>query len=365
MHAYHARHESDFFSLHEIAKAAGVRMAAVQRLVDSGYATAIGGLFGTRDAIRLVRLARGQTAVGDVERAPITLLQNRRRRGGAWLFTSGLLHAIAFLLLLVGASLGLFNANYTDQSVLDPKPVHLVYLMSPGPGGGGGGGGLEVPKPPPPAEKKAPAPKKISSPIPPVRRTPPPPPRIRVPPPPPVTPRVPPIVVDPPKPPAPPAVQAPVVPVPADPADQVGKLQPAPATTVASNGPGTGGGVGSGHGSGIGEGDGSGIGPGSGGGSGGGPFRPGSGIDPPVLLREVKALYTEEARRRAVEGDVVLEIVVRQDGSVGTVRVSQALGAGLDQKAVDAVRQWRFGPAKRQGSPVDVVVEVSVEFKLR
>jgi TonB family protein len=43
----------------------------------------------------------------------------------------------------------------------------------------------------------------------------------------------------------------------------------------------------------------------------------------------------------------------------------RSLGAGLDQRAVDAVRQWRFGAARRQGSPVDVVVEVSVEFKLR
>jgi len=57
--------------------------------------------------------------------------------------------------------------------------------------------------------------------------------------------------------------------------------------------------------------------------------------------------------------------VVRQDGSVGNVRVTRSLGAGLEQRAVEAVRQWRFGPAKRRGTPVDVVVEVSVEFKLR
>ena len=62
---------------------------------------------------------------------------------------------------------------------------------------------------------------------------------------------------------------------------------------------------------------------------------------------------------------MLLEIVVRQDGSVGSVRVTRSLGAGLEQKAIEAVRQWRFGPARRQGQPVDVVVEVSVEFKLR
>ncbi len=83
------------------------------------------------------------------------------------------------------------------------------------------------------------------------------------------------------------------------------------------------------------------------------------------MLREVKPLYTDEARRRALEGSVVLEVVVRRDGSVGNLRVVRKLGAGLDERALEAVRQWRFAPAKRLGAAVDVVVEVSVEFKLR
>jgi protein TonB len=123
--------------------------------------------------------------------------------------------------------------------------------------------------------------------------------------------------------------------------------------------------VGSGAGTGVGEGDGPGIGPGSGGGIGGGPYRGGSGIEPPRLLREVKAGYTEEARQRRIAGDVLLEIVVRQDGSVGDVKVLQGLGSGLNERAVQAVRQWRFAPARRQGAPVDVIVEVAVEFKIR
>ena len=159
-------------------------------------------------------------------------------------------------------------------------------------------------------------------------------------------------------------VRSPVAPVPADAADKPGVLNQPPAAT-ASPGPGTGGGVGSGSGSGTGEGRGSGIGPGSGGGTGGGPYQPGAGIEPPTLLREVRPLYTDEARRRSVTGDVVLEIVVRRDGTVGNLRVIRGLGAGLDEKAIEAVRQWRFSPAKRQGAPVDVIVEVSVEFKLR
>jgi len=115
----------------------------------------------------------------------------------------------------------------------------------------------------------------------------------------------------------------------------------------------------------VGEGNGSGIGPGTGGGEGGGPYRPGAGIDPPSLQREVKALYTDDARRRGIEGDVVLEIVVRRDGSVGDVRILRSLDRGLDQRAIEAVHQWRFSPAHRHGVAVDVVVEVAVTFKLR
>ena len=71
------------------------------------------------------------------------------------------------------------------------------------------------------------------------------------------------------------------------------------------------------------------------------------------------------ARRANITGEVVLEIVVRRDGNVGDVKILQRLGSGLDQRAIEAVRQWRFAPARMKGTPVDVIVEVSVEFKLR
>jgi TonB family protein len=64
-------------------------------------------------------------------------------------------------------------------------------------------------------------------------------------------------------------------------------------------------------------------------------------------------------------GDVLLEIVVRHDGTVGDVSVRRGLGGGLDERAIDAVRQWRFSPARRLGAPVDVIVEVAVAFTLR
>jgi TonB family protein len=161
-----------------------------------------------------------------------------------------------------------------------------------------------------------------------------------------------------------PMIVAPIITAPADRQSRVGVLQQTTAETQ-SHGPGSGGGAGTGAGTGLGEGQGSGVGPGSGGGTGGGPYRPGSGIEPPRLLREVKADFTEDARQRGIAGDVILEIVVRRDGSVGDVKILQGLGGGLNDRAVQAVRQWRFTPAYRQGAAVDVIVEVAVEFKLR
>ena len=79
----------------------------------------------------------------------------------------------------------------------------------------------------------------------------------------------------------------------------------------------------------------------------------------------MKADYTEDARQRSVSGDVVMEIVIRSDGSIGDVKILQGLPSGLNERAMQAVRQWRFSPATRQGAAVDVIVEVAVEFKLR
>ena len=107
------------------------------------------------------------------------------------------------------------------------------------------------------------------------------------------------------------------------------------------------------------------MGAGDGGGTGGGPYRPGSGIETPGLLREVAPDYTDPARRAGLEGEVLLEMVVTAEGTVTDVRVLQRLGAGLDERAIAAVQQWQFSPARRHGVPVAVLVEVAVEFRLR
>jgi protein TonB len=357
--------EAATFSIDEVALAAGVTVEEVWQTVEMGQAVVYGTLVSTADAAHLVRVLRGDVPPSP-NRTPIHLRHEPKGKTRVRLAAAGILYMVGAVALLVLASLGLLSANTTEETIRpDPEPVRLVYLMSPGPGGGGGGGGLQAPIPPPPAAKKSPAPvKKMASRVPPAKPRPAPPaPRPTSAPPVRVEQR---FIETPPKPtPTPtPAVQAPVQSIAADPLETIGvPVDKAPSPP--SQGRGTQGGIGSGAGVGIGEGTGGGIGPGSGGGTGGGPYQPGAGIDPPTLVREVRPNYTDEARRRAIEGDVVLEIVVRQDGSVGNVRVRRTLGAGLEQKAIDAVRQWKFTPARRHGAAVDVVVDVSVEFKLR
>ena len=340
----------DVFSAAEIARVAGVRARDVRDLAATGLIQSSGGhFFSPADAVAAVRTLKGQSIV--VERPLFRPVSGVRREPGMPIALSGTLHAAMVAAFVLVASLGMTRTQAL-VSQDEKNEMRLVFLVEPGPGGGGGGGGLKQPAPPPPAERKGV--EKMRSPVP-ARR-----------PPPPVDPPVIEKPVEPPPVKAEPVV-APVVPVAADPRDRAGvpwKPQPTPQETD-SQGPGTSGGTGTGQGTGIGEGSGAGIGPGSGGGTGGGPYRPGTGITPPAIVREVKPDYTEEGRRRHLEGDVVLEIIVRSDGSVGNVKLVQGLGAGLDQRAIDAVRQWRFSPAKRYGTPVDVIVEVAMEFKLR
>jgi TonB family protein len=132
----------------------------------------------------------------------------------------------------------------------------------------------------------------------------------------------------------------------------------------ASNGPGMGGGIGSGSGGGVGSGSGPGVGPGSGGGIGGGVFRMGSGISAPRVLENPSPEYSEEARKAKFQGTVVLWLIVDSNGKPRDLKVARSLGMGLDQKALDAVRLWRFQPAMKDGTPVAVQINVEVNFHL-
>jgi len=132
----------------------------------------------------------------------------------------------------------------------------------------------------------------------------------------------------------------------------------------ASNGPGTGGGIGSGEGTGIGSGKGGGLGPGEGGGTGGGVFSVGGSVTAPIPIYKPEPPYSEEARKAKYQGTVVLQIVVDTQGSVVDVRVVKPLGLGLDEKAVETVRTWKFKPGMRNGAAVPVRVLVEVSFRL-
>lgn len=131
-----------------------------------------------------------------------------------------------------------------------------------------------------------------------------------------------------------------------------------------SNGTGSGGGIGSGSGGGVGVGHGPGVGAGSGGGIGGGVYKVGGGISAPTAISAPDPNYTEEARKAKTQGTCELWLIVDSSGHPRDIRVIRGLGFGLDAKAVEAVRQWRFQPALKDGRPVDVQISVQVDFHL-
>ncbi len=133
---------------------------------------------------------------------------------------------------------------------------------------------------------------------------------------------------------------------------------------MASNGSGSGAGMGSGHDGGVGSGNGAGYGPGSGGGTGGGIYHVGGGVSAPLVLSSVDPEYSDEARRAKFTGIVVVALVVDPSGMPRRVHVIRHLGMGLDEKAIQAVEQYRFKPAEYQGRPVPVEVNIEVNFQI-
>jgi periplasmic protein TonB len=131
-----------------------------------------------------------------------------------------------------------------------------------------------------------------------------------------------------------------------------------------SNGPGFGGGIGSGSGGGIGSGRGPGVGPGYGGGIGGGVYHVGGGVTAPRAIYSPEPEFSEEARKEKYQGTVILSVIVGTDGRTHDIRVRRALGMGLDEKAIQAITEWRFEPGRKDGVPVAVVADIEVSFRL-
>ena len=83
----------------------------------------------------------------------------------------------------------------------------------------------------------------------------------------------------------------------------------------------------------------------------------------PRVLRRVDPEYTPEAKKARIAGIVVVEVIVERDCRVGAARVLKPLPFGLSQKAVEAVRQWRFSPATHEGKPIRAFFTVTVDFR--
>jgi periplasmic protein TonB len=278
---------------------------------------------------------------------PFSFETQAPRMSGALGFST-VFHAVLVVSLLFIAS-RLPDAAPLDlrQALMEEPPsTRIVFLNQPGPGGGGGGGGNKSIEPPRLAQE--------------IGKD-----KITVP----VT-----------KPPEIQPVRSPEDELPKQdfniPAKAMASAEQSlvgvldgmkSSNSTTSQGPGSGGGAGTGTGTGIGPGTGSGLGPGWGGGFGGGAYRPGSGIENPRLLREVKPQYTADAMRAKIQGTAVLDCVVTPEGGVSECEVVRSLDSsfGLDQEAVKAARQWRFVPGKLRGQPVPVLVTIELTFTLR
>lgn len=270
--------------------------------------------------------------------APVDEIWSRRRSfwgGGGSL----LVHAIVILLLL----LPLFNPT-VHKAIMgglgSATILHFPVLAppSPKPLGGGGGGGLHVLRTP--SRGKLPV----------FRKTPLAPPQVKV-------------------------QVKPLLPVPAALAVEKHISMPQPnlpqfgdpvaVAAPPTNGPGSLEGAGVGAKGGIGPGSGAGYGPGNGGNLGGGAASFGADVSQPQVVYDPDPQYSDAARKAKYEGTVVLLVDIGIDGRAHNIRVIRPLGLGLDQKAIEAVRQWRFIPAKRRnGQPIEVAADIQVNFRL-
>src|SRR5689334_991465 len=243
------------------------------------------------------------------------------RKMGRALGTSLLIHAGLLVALIA------FFAVVPKQIFTQPEPLEFKMAFVPEKGPGGGGGGSPAPAP----AKKMEIPKaKAPTPIP----------------------------IEVPKPVEPPPIPTLVAPITTT-TSTVLQASGSNLISLANYG-------GGGRGGGVGSGTGNGVGPGTGGGFGGGAYQPGNGVSWPSIVREEKPKYTSDAMRAKIQGQVELEIVVLENGTVGEVRVTKSLDRtyGLDQAAMDAAKKWVFLPGKREGVAVATRVGLVLEFRL-
>jgi TonB family protein len=90
----------------------------------------------------------------------------------------------------------------------------------------------------------------------------------------------------------------------------------------------------------------------------------GNGVSSPILVHMAGPHYSEEAKKANISGDVLMSLTVDRNGDATHVRVVRGIGYGLDEKAIEAVKQYKFKPAMQDGKPVDVALNIQVDFKI-
>jgi protein TonB len=96
---------------------------------------------------------------------------------------------------------------------------------------------------------------------------------------------------------------------------------------------------------------------------GAGPLRVGGDVKAPIVIRRVEPVIPEAARKARVAGIVILETVIDKEGRVADAKVLKGLPLGLDEAALEAVKQWTFRPGTLNGEPVDVIFHLTVNMK--
>jgi protein TonB len=92
--------------------------------------------------------------------------------------------------------------------------------------------------------------------------------------------------------------------------------------------------------------------------------RGGAGISQPSVIQKVEPEYTDAARAAGTQGRVILEILIHEDGTSEVIRVARSLDPGLDEKAVECARGYRFKPAMKDGMPVSIRATLEITFRL-
>jgi TonB family protein len=94
-------------------------------------------------------------------------------------------------------------------------------------------------------------------------------------------------------------------------------------------------------------------------------YRVGGAVSPPILVSKTEPEYSEAARQAKVQGTSMLYVQIPPDGKATNIHVFHRIGMGLDQKAIEAVKHWRFTPGARDGQPVTVEATIEVNFRLK